>query len=63
MILNRALSPTDVTTNPKYKLFCFLTNIIFHKEKKALAFNWDRGCHLVLVFHCSSLKGEKMNKL
>ncbi len=39
--------PLDGITNPKYKLKCFLTtNIFFFKEKKALAFNRDRCCHL-----------------
>jgi hypothetical protein len=37
------------TANPKYKLLHFLTtNFLQKKEKKALAFNWDRCCHLVL---------------
>jgi hypothetical protein len=40
--------PLDGVTNPKYKLLRFLTTIIFYKEKKALAFNWDRCCYLVL---------------
>ncbi len=39
--------PLDGITNPKYKLLCFLTTN-FCKEKKALAFNWDRCCHLAL---------------
>ncbi len=46
-------------TNPRYTLLRFiqLTNF-FCKEKKALAFNQDRCCHLALclwliLFHCS----------
>jgi hypothetical protein len=27
-----------------------LTKILFCKEKKALAFNWDRCCHLVFCY-------------
>jgi hypothetical protein len=54
--------PLDGVTNPKYKLLHFLTTISFDKEKKALAFNQDRCCHLVLclwliLFHCM---GEKL---
>jgi hypothetical protein len=45
--------PQNGITNPKYKLLHFLTTKIkFCKEKKALAFNRDRCCHLVL---CSRL--------
>jgi hypothetical protein len=40
--------PPDGITNPKYKSFHFLTTKLFCKEKKALAFNWDRCCHRVL---------------
>jgi len=40
--------PLDCVINPKYKLLHFLTTIFFYKEKKALAFNWDRCCHLAL---------------
>jgi hypothetical protein len=40
--------PLDGVTNRKYKLLHLLTTIIFCKEKKALAFNRDRCCHLVL---------------
>ncbi len=48
--------PLDRVTNPKYKLLHFLTTIFFYKEKKALAFNWDRCCHLafclqLILFH------------
>jgi hypothetical protein len=41
--------PLDGITNPEYKLLRFiqLTNF-FCKEKKALAFNLDRCCHLAL---------------
>jgi hypothetical protein len=38
----------DYFTN---KLLCFLTNNIFCKEKKALAFNWNRRCHLVFCLY------------
>jgi hypothetical protein len=53
--------PLDGVTNPKYKLKCFLTtNIFFFKEKKALAFNRDRCCHLafclqLILFHWVTL--------
>jgi hypothetical protein len=40
--------PLDGITNPKYKLFYFLTTNVFCKEKKALILNLDRCCHLVL---------------
>ncbi len=41
--------PLDGVTNPEYKLLRFkqLTKF-FCKEKKALAFNQDRCCHLAL---------------
>jgi hypothetical protein len=39
-------NPVNGVSNPKYKLLCFLTN--FCEEKKALAFNRDRFCHLAL---------------
>ncbi len=49
--------PLDGVTNPKHKLLHFLTTKFFCKENKALAFNRDRCCHLVLclqliLFHC-----------
>ena len=40
--------PLNGITNPKYKLLHFLTTNFFCREKKSLAFNWDRCCHLVL---------------
>ncbi len=40
--------PLDGVGNPKYKLLHFLTTKLFCKEKKALAFNRDRCCHLAL---------------
>jgi hypothetical protein len=40
--------PLDGVTNPKYKLLHFLTNKKNCKEKKALAFDRDRCCHLVM---------------
>jgi hypothetical protein len=45
--------PPDGINNPKYKLLHFLTTI-FCKELKAVAFNWDRCCHLVLCFLADS---------
>jgi hypothetical protein len=50
--------PTDGVKNPKYKVLHFLTTIILSKEK-ALVFNRDRCCHLVLclrliLFHIYS---------
>jgi len=53
--------PLDGITNPKYKLLHFFTTKIkFCKEKKALAFNCDRCCHLALclqliLFHWPQL--------
>ncbi len=38
--------PLGGITNTKYKLLHFLT--FFCKERKALAFDWDRCCHLAL---------------
>jgi hypothetical protein len=55
----RLCHPPDGSTNPKYKLLCFITTKKnFCKEKNALAFNQDRCCHLVLClqlipFHCT----------
>ncbi len=41
--------PLDGVTNPKYKLMCFIQlTKFFCKEKKTLAFNQDRCCHLTL---------------
>ncbi len=40
--------PLNGVTNPKYKLLHLLTTRKKCKEKKALAFNWDRCCRLVL---------------
>ncbi len=53
----RLCHPPDGSTSPKYKLLCFITAKKNFKEKNALAFNWDRWCHLVLClqlipFHC-----------
>ncbi len=61
MLLIQAIGldhPLDGITNPKYKLLRFLTTNFFMKEK-ALAFSWDRFCHLVLclwviVFHLTN---------
>jgi hypothetical protein len=44
--------PLDGIPNPKYKLLHFLTTKLFRKEKKALAFNWDRCCHLAFCLYC-----------
>ncbi len=40
--------PLDGITNLKYMLLCFLTPNKFFIQKKALAFNRDICCHLVL---------------
>ncbi len=40
--------PLDGVTNPNYKLLSFLTTKFFCRERKALAFNRDRCCHLML---------------
>jgi hypothetical protein len=41
--------PLDGVINPKYKLLHFLTTKNkFCREEKALAFNWDRCCHLAV---------------
>jgi hypothetical protein len=40
--------PLDGITNPKYKLLHLIKTKFFCKEKKALAFNRDSCCHLVL---------------
>ncbi len=53
--------PLDGVTNPEYKLLHFIQlTKFFGKEEKALAFNWDRCCHLALclqliLFHCFSI--------
>ncbi len=49
--------PLDGGSNPQYKLLHFSIILFFYKEKKALAFNRDRYCHLALclrliLFHC-----------
>jgi hypothetical protein len=51
------IQATDGSTSPKYKLLCFIRTKKISKEKNALAFNRDRGCHLVLClllipFYC-----------
>jgi len=48
--------PLNGITNLKYKLMCFLTINKKISKRNALAFNWDRCCHLALclrliVFH------------
>jgi hypothetical protein len=40
--------PLGGISNPKYKLLHFLKTIYFYKDKKVLAFNWDRCCNLAL---------------
>jgi hypothetical protein len=40
--------PLDGITNHKYKMLHFLTTKFFCNDKKTLAFNRDRCCHLVL---------------
>ncbi len=52
--------PLDGVTNPKNKLLRFFTTITFYKEKKALAYNWERCCHLALclwliLFHSTNI--------
>jgi hypothetical protein len=53
--------PLEGITNPKYKLLHFwATKMKLYKEKKALALNRNRCCHLVLclqliLFHCVCL--------
>jgi hypothetical protein len=52
--------PLDGVTNSGYKLLHFIQlTKFFCKEKKALAFNWDRCCHLelclwLILFHSIS---------
>jgi hypothetical protein len=53
--------PLDGVTNLKYKLLYFLTPNKKISKRKALAFNWDRCCHLVIclrliLFHYSCKK-------
>jgi hypothetical protein len=38
--------PIDGVTNPENNVLHFLTTVIFHKQKKALAFDQDWFCHL-----------------
>ncbi len=45
---NRALSPTRWCYQSTVKVVAFLNNDIFYKERRALAFNRDRCCHLAL---------------
>jgi len=40
--------PLGGITDHKYELLHFLTTKYFYKDKKALAFNWDKCCHLVI---------------
>ncbi len=48
--------PLDGITNPKYKLLHFLTtNVKFCKEKKALAFKWDKVLPSSALFTADSL--------
>jgi len=43
---NRALSPTRRHYHSQVYVVEFLNNqIYFCKERRALAFNWDRCCH------------------
>ncbi len=56
--INRLHHPLDAVNNPEYKLLRFIQlTKFFCKEKKALAFNWDRCCPLALclwliLFQC-----------
>ncbi len=48
--------PLDGVTNLKYKLLYFLIPNKKNSKRKALAFNWDRCCHLaiclwLILFH------------
>jgi len=52
--------PLDANTNLKYKLLGFLTPNKKNSNRKALAFNRDRCCHLALcllliLLHCGHL--------
>ncbi len=52
--------PLDGITNLKYKLLYFLTPNKKNPKRKALAFNWDRCCHLaicllLILFYCSEM--------
>jgi hypothetical protein len=47
--------PLDGDSNLKYKLLGFLTPNKKISKGKALAFNWDRCCHLALCFTVDSL--------
>jgi hypothetical protein len=49
LLIIRLHHPQDGVTNPEYKLLRFIQLTIFYKEKKALAFNQDRCCHLFMV--------------
>ncbi len=57
--------PRDGITNPKYKLLHFLTTKLIWKDRKALAFNRGRYCHLALcllliLFHwVTKISAEK----
>jgi hypothetical protein len=57
--LIRLCRPLDDITNAKYKLLHFLTTKFFYKEKKALAFNRDRCCHLALCLQLILFPCEK----
>ncbi len=51
--------PLDGVTNLKYKLLYLLTPNKKISKRKALAFNWDRCCHLaiclrLILFHLKS---------
>ncbi len=53
--------PLDGDTQLKYKLLGFLTPNKQNSKIKALAFNWDRCCHLVLclqliLFHWTNFE-------
>jgi hypothetical protein len=57
--------PIDGVTSLKYKLLCSITTNFFQKERKALAFNRDRCCHLALclwliLFHCNFCYARKL---
>jgi hypothetical protein len=61
--------PLDGVTSPEYKLLHFIQlPKFFCKEKKALAFNWDRCCHLALclrliLFHWLKIRVYELSQL
>ncbi len=63
---NRALSLTRWHCNSQVKVVAFLNYYNFFKEKKALAFNLDRCCHLafclqLILFHLFNVLLKKID--